>query len=83
MYRKTKHIGQSTKLNAWFQRALICHIERFLHDTSSKSGHTLFQETIQSYSKTAGYLQFKAHKKPLLTQKHKKVRLRWARKHVD
>ena len=51
-YCKTKHIGQSTKLNTRSQRALICHIEQFLHkhlaalSTPSKSGHTLSQRMV-------------------------------------
>lgn len=88
-YRKTKRVGRSTKLNAWSQRALIRHVERFPHDniaalgTPSKSGHTLSRGTIRSYLKTAGYLRFKARRKPFLTQKHMEARLRWAREHVD
>lgn len=88
-YHKTKHVAQSTKLNAWSQRALICHIERFLHDnfaalsTSFKSGHTLSRETVQSYLKIARYLRVTACRKLCLTRKHKEAKLRSAQKHVD
>ncbi len=88
-YYKTKCIGRSNKLNAWSQRVLIHHVERFPHDnlaalgTPSKSGHKLSQGTVRSYLKTADYLRFKARRKPFLTQKHKEARLRWAREHVD
>ena len=81
-YRKTKHVGRSIKLNAWSQRALIC-VSTWPLGTPSKSGHTLSRRTVQSYLKTAGYLRFKARRKPVLTQKHKDARLRWAREHVD
>ncbi len=89
LYRKTKRIRQSTKLNARSQRTLIYHVERFPHDNlaalgiPSKSGHTLSRGTVRSYLKIAGYLQFKARRKPFLTQKHKETRLRWAREHID
>ena len=88
-YRKTKRVGRPTKLNARSQRALLRHIERFPHDnlaalgTLSRSGHTLSRGTVRSYLKVAGYLRFKACRKPFLTQKHKDARLRWPGEHVD
>ncbi len=89
LYRQTKRIGRSTKLNAQSQRVLIRHVERFPHNnlaalsTPSKSGHTLSRGMVWSYLKTAGYLRFKARRKPFLTQKHKEARLCWAREYVD
>ncbi len=88
-YRKTKRVGQFTKLNARSQRALLQHVERNSNDnlaalgTPSKSGHTLSRATVWSYLKATSYLQFKARRKPFLTQKHKDTRLCWARKRVD
>ena len=85
-YRKTKRVGRSTKLNARSQRALIRHVERFPHDNLAALGtpsKSLSRGTVRSYLKTAGYLRFKARRKPFLTQKQKEARLRWAREHVD
>ncbi len=54
-YRKTKRIGQSTKLNTRSQRVLLCHIERNLNDnlaalgTPSKSGYTLSRAMVWCY----------------------------------
>ena len=50
--------------------------------TPSKSGSKLSRGTVRPYLKAAGYLRFKARRKPFLTQNHKDARLRWAREHL-
>lgn len=61
-YCKTKYVRQFTKLNAQFQRVLLCHIKQNPNDNfvalsiSSKSGYKLFQTTIRSYLKVTDYL---------------------------
>ena len=61
-YYKTKHIGQSTKLNAWSQRALIFHIEWVLYNNlialgiCSKSGYKISHKMVQFYLNNVGYL---------------------------
>ena len=52
-------------------------------NTSSKSGTTFSRKTLQAYLKAAGYLQFKARRKPYLTKKHKEARLRLAGEHLE
>ena len=49
--------------------------------TPSKSGQTLFRATIRKHLKADEYFKFKARKKPFLSSKHKKARLRWAKEH--
>ena len=86
--RPNKWAGRPPKLDARARRALIRHVERNPHDklaslgTPSRSGQKLSRKTVRSYLKTAGYLRFKARRKPFLTKKHKAARLRWAREHV-
>lgn len=88
-YCKTKYVRQFTKLNAQFQRVLLCHIEQNPNDNlaalsiSSKSGYKLFQATIRSYLKVTNYLWFKAQRKPFLIQKYKDARLYWAHKYIN
>lgn len=64
------------------------HVERFPHDnlkalgTPSKSGQSLSKPTVRKYLKGEGFFRFKARKKPYLTPKHKKDRLRWGKEHL-
>lgn len=87
-YRPIQRAGRPATLDAGAQRALIRHVERNPNDnlaalgSPSKSGHKLGRKAIRTYLKAAGYLRFKARKKPFLTQKHNDARLRWAREHV-
>ena len=87
-YHRTKRAGRPAKLDTRARQALICHVERNPHDnlaalgTPSKSGTTLSRKTVRAYLKAAGYLRFKARRKPYLTKKHKEARLRWAREHL-
>ena len=50
--------------------------------TPSKSGTSLSRKAVGGYLKAAGYLMFKARRKPYLTKKNKEARLRWAREHL-
>lgn len=73
------------KLDAQAQHAIICHVEKFPHDTLhalltlSKSGYNVSRTTIYKYLKTAGYFRYKARKKPFLSSKHIHARLKWAK----
>ena len=64
------------------------HVERYPHDnlkalgTPSKPGHTLSQPTVRKYPREEGFFRFKARKKPYLSPKHKKDRLRWGKEHL-
>ena len=64
------------------------HVERYPHDnlkalgTPSKSSHTLSQPTVRKYLRDEGFFRFKARKKPYLSPKHKKDRLRWGKEHL-
>ena len=87
--RPTKRAGRPLKLDARARRTLIRHVERYPHDnfaalaTPSKTGQTLSRTTVRKYLKAAGYLRFKARRKPYLSQKHKLARLKWAKEHVN
>lgn len=76
--RPNKWAGRPPKLDAP-RRALIRHVERNPHDklaslgTPSRSGQKLSRKSVRSYLKTAGYLRFKARRKPFLTKKHKEA----------
>ena len=75
LYRLTNRAGRPLKLDTQVWRALICHMEWNLHDnlaalnTSSKLGTTFSRKNVPVYLKAAGYLQFKARRKPYLTKK--------------
>ena len=82
-----KRMGRPPKLNDREKRAFIRHIDRNPHDnlaalaTPFKSGHQLSKPTVQKYMRGAGFLRFRARRKPYLTIRHKAARLIWARKH--
>lgn len=82
-----KRMGRPPKLNDREKRAFIRHIDRNPHDnlaalaTPSKSGHQLSKPTVRKYMRGAGFLRFRARRKPYLTVRHKAARLIWARKH--
>ena len=76
-----KRMGRPPKLNDREKRAFVRHIEKNPHDNSaalatpSKSGHQLSRCTVRKYMRSAGFLRFKARRKPYLTIRHKAVRL--------
>ena len=82
-----KRPGRPNKLDTRARRALIRHIEKNSHDnllclaTPSKSGKKLHKNTVRKYLKKAGYLRFRARKKPFLIERHKLARLKWAKEH--
>ena len=86
-FQPSKRPGRPPKLDARAQRAIIRHVEKFLHDilnalsTPSKSGNTVCRTTIRRYLKALGYFRFKARRKPFLSNKHKVTRLKWAKEH--
>ena len=84
----SKRSGRPFKLDDRDKRTLMRHVERFPHDnlkalgTPSKSGQSLSKPTVRKYLKGEGFFRFKARKKPYLTPKHKKDRLRWGKEHL-
>ncbi len=82
-----KRPGRHSKMDAEAQQAVICHIEKFPHDTlnalstPSKSGSIISRTTIRKYLKAVGYFRFKARRKSFLFDKHKAARLKWAKEY--
>jgi hypothetical protein len=87
--RLIKRADRSHKLNARARRRLIRHVETNSRDdfatlsSFSKVTHSIHRVTIRSYLRIADYLRFKTRKKSFLKFKHKLVRLKWAREHVN
>ena len=88
-FKPNKQLGRPPKLDSRAQQEIICHVEKFPYDnlyalsTPFKSDYIISWTTIRRYLKAAGFFQFKARKKPFLSNKHKATRLNWAKEHQD
>lgn len=87
--KSSKRPGCPPKLDSWAQRAIICHVEKYLYDnlhglsTPSKLGHTIGRTIIWQYLIAVGFFGFKLRKKFFLCDKHKTAGLKWAKEYHD
>lgn len=83
-----KRPGRPPKLSRRAERALLCYVAKNPRDTlaalstPSKSGHRLHPDTTRRYLAKNKVYAFKPRRKPYLSKKHKRDRLRWAKDHL-
>jgi hypothetical protein len=87
--RFTKRADRSLKLNARVRRRLIRHVKTNFRNnfavlvTFSKTSTIIHRVTTRRYLRIYDYLRYKTRSKFFLSSKHKRVRLKWAREHVN
>jgi transposase len=83
-----KRRGRPCKLDRRAERMLLRHVAQNPFETMaalcspSKSGHQLSKKTVRKYLAKNEVYTFKPRRKPFLSEKHKRDRLKWAREHV-
>ena len=82
-----KRLDRPFKLNDREIRTFIRHVDRFSENNLKafailfKSGHKFFRNIVRKYTRSRGYFRFKVKKKSFLTERHKKIRLKWGLQH--
>jgi len=84
----SKRPGRKPKLTKRAERLLLRHVNNNPRDTlvalssPSKSGQQLHKSTVRRYLAKNERYCFKPRRKPFLSEKHRRDRLKWARDHL-
>jgi transposase len=87
-FEPTKRSGRPSKLTKRAERALLRHVAKYPSDTitalstPSKSGYRLHPNTTRRYLQKNEIYAFRPRRKPFLTNKHKRARLKWAKEYI-